>query len=105
MLRIATVVLAGIFASGCTWIELTPEGEKVRVLSASEVTKCKRKGKTNASVLDGVGGIERLPHEVEEDLELVARNSAPELGGDTVVPITPVKNGKRTFAVYRCMPE
>lgn len=100
-----TLLLASVFASGCTWIELTPEGEKVRVLSAAEVTKCKRKGKTNASVLSGVGGLQRLEHEVEEDLQLVARNSAPQLGGDTIVPITPVKDGKQTFAVYRCVPE
>jgi hypothetical protein len=105
MWRTATVLLAAASMSACTWIELTPEGEKVRVLSASEVTKCVRKGKTDASVLSKVGGIERLPHEVEEDLILVARNTAPEIGGDTIVPITPVKDGKQTFAVYRCVPE
>ena len=105
MLRIATILLAAASFTACTWVELTPEGDKVRVLSLSEVKKCERKGKTTAKVLSKMGGLERLPHEVEEDLRLVARNSAPSLGGDTIVPITPVKDGEQVFAVYRCVPQ
>ena len=47
----------------------------------------------------------RLPEHMMEELKLLARNSAVDLQGDTVVAITPVAGGRQTFAVYRCMPQ
>lgn len=97
----AAVVLV---LSACTWVEPTAQGEKVRVLSAEEVTKCKKVGQTTVSLLAKLAGIERNAQKVQEELNILARNSAVELDGDTVVPISPVEDGKQTFAVYRCMP-
>ncbi len=89
---------------GCTWVELTSQGEKVRVLGAEEVTKCQRVGQTTVSLLDKLAGIERNPEQVQEELNRLARNSAVDLDGDTVVPASAVENGKQTFTVYRCVP-
>lgn len=97
----AAVVLV---LSACTWVEPTAQGEKVRVLSAEEVTKCKKVGQTTVSLLAKLAGIERNAQKVQEELNILARNSAVELDGDTVVPISPVEDGKQTFAVYRCVP-
>lgn len=101
------LIVGGVVAlmlSACTWVDVTPEGEKVRVLTPAEVTKCKKMGQTTVSVLAKAVGIARHEEKVQEELNTLARNSAVELGGDTVVPISPVANGQQTFAVYRCVP-
>lgn len=89
--------------SACTWVKLTPGAEKVRVLSAQEVQSCTKKGKTTVSVKADVAGIERSQEKVKTELETLARNSAVELNGDTVVPTSEIKDGKQTFDVYRCI--
>ncbi|MFA5628237.1 MAG: DUF4156 domain-containing protein [Thiohalomonadaceae bacterium] len=98
------LVVLGLL-SACTWVEPTAKGEKVRVLSAEEVTKCKKMGQTTVSLKAKLAGIERNPAKVQEELNILARNSAVELGGDSVVPISEVDNGQQVFAVYRCMPQ
>ncbi|MFH7325976.1 DUF4156 domain-containing protein [Desulfurivibrio sp. C05AmB] len=101
----AGVVIAAVLLLGaCTWVKPTVQGEKVRVLTAEEVVKCERVGQTTVSLLARVAGIERSPRKVQEELNVLARNSAADVGGDTVVPMGPVEDGKQTFAIYRCMP-
>jgi hypothetical protein len=102
--KAAAFALAGLL-SACTWVQLTPEGEKVRVLEAGEVTKCQMLGQTTVSLAAKIVGIERHPEDVQKELNMLARNSAVDLRGDTVVPVTSVENGKQTFAVYRCLPQ
>jgi hypothetical protein len=99
-------VFAAVLLSACTWVKVTPDGEKVRVLSEAEVAKCQRVGQTTVQVLSKVGGLHRYPQQVEDELSKLARNSAVDLKGDTVTAITPVgQDGQQTFAVYRCMPQ
>lgn len=90
--------------SACTWVTLTPSGEKARVLSEAEVVNCKRLGTTTVTTKDKVANIYRNEDTVAKELETLARNSAYELGGDTVVPLgTPVE-GTQSYAVYKCVP-
>lgn len=91
--------------NACTWVESTPEGEKVRVLSSAEVSGCKHVGKTTVSTAEKVGVVVRLPEKVQEELNTLARNSAPEIGGDTVVPVGEPQQGRQVYEVYRCMPQ
>ncbi|MGE0080082.1 MAG: DUF4156 domain-containing protein [Thiohalomonadaceae bacterium] len=105
MWRKAMIIAATVSLTACTWVKLTPEGEKVRVLSAAEVSKCRVVGKTTVSLAAKVLGIERHPEDVQNELNMLARNSAVDLRGDTVVPIAPPVDGKQVFTVYRCMPE
>ncbi|GAB4298252.1 MAG: DUF4156 domain-containing protein [Thiohalomonadaceae bacterium] len=102
--RIGLLVVIATLVSACTWVEPTAQGEKVRVLAAEEVTKCRKVGQTTVSLLARLAGIERNPQKVQDELNILARNSAVELDGDTVVPISVVEDGKQTFAVYRCIP-
>lgn len=97
------LVAATLGLMACSWVKLTPGGNKVRVLSQAEVTSCKKLGKTTASVADKVIGLQRKEHIIEENLEVLARNAAAEMKGDTIVPASPIQNGKRVFAVYRCV--
>lgn len=102
-IKLALAVLALATLTACSWVKLSPEGEKVRVLSEAEVTDCKRLGKTTANVADRIGGIERKDHIVRENLEMLARNAAGEMGGDTVVPASAIVEGKQTFDVFKCI--
>lgn len=100
----ALTLIALLPLSACSWVTLTPAGEKARVLSEAEVVNCKRLGTTTVSTKEQVANIYRKEDVVAKELETLARNAAEELGGDTVVPLgTPVE-GKQSFAVYRCIP-
>ena len=89
--------------AGCTWVKTTPEGEKVRVLEPSEVGSCKRIGQTTVTGKANVAGIERNQTKVAQELSTLARNSAADIGGDTVVPLTDIQGDRQIFAVYKCI--
>jgi len=95
---ILTLVLLG----GCTWVKPEPGSERIRIASADAVAACTRQGTTRASLRDRVASVQRKPGKVAEEIETLARASALEMGGDTLVPIGPVVNGAREFVVFRC---
>lgn len=103
MKKIVALGLTGLLLQGCAWVKLTPEGEKARVLSAAEVTGCRKLGKTTVSVKGDIAGMKRLPERVQSELEILARNSAADLDGDTVVPVGQPEDGRQVFDVYRCV--
>jgi hypothetical protein len=98
--------LAGIFVllalSACTWVKISPEMRKVRVVSAEEITDCERLGVTTVATVASFGLFDRYSKTVKEELCALARGSAVELGGNTIVPLTEVVDGRRTYAIYRC---
>ncbi|MCP4993076.1 MAG: DUF4156 domain-containing protein [Gammaproteobacteria bacterium] len=101
--RYLFVFTLALITSSCSWVDLTKEGEKVRVLSVQEVSSCKELGKTTVSLLDRVAGIDRNREQVQSELETLARNSAADMQGDTVVPTSEIEDGKQVFAIYRCV--
>jgi len=103
MKKLLSILLFTFTLSACTWVELTPEGEKVRVLSLSEVQSCKKKGKTTVSLKDKIAGIERNKKKVQKELEMLGRNSAVSINGDTIVATSDVMDGKQSFDIYRCI--
>ena len=101
VIAISTITL---FTTSCAVVKLTEGGEKARVLSSGEVKNCQKRGATTVSVKPTILTIDRKKHVVEEELQILARNSAVNMGGDTVTPISEIDNGKQTYAVYRCIP-
>ena len=89
-------------AGACSWVKPTDSGARVRVATAAEVDACTDVGTTHVSVMDKLGVLERKQAKVAEELSTLARNSAAQLGGDTVVAITDIVDGGQTFAVYQC---
>ncbi len=98
-MAIVTIALCG----GCAWVNLSPKGESVRVVSPTAVLKCKELGKTGANVPDRIAGIYRNYETMETELAILGRNSAAQMGGDTIVPVSEIVNGEQTFGVYRCI--
>lgn len=103
MKKLMVFIVVGLVLQGCSWVRLTPEGEKTRVLSAAEVTSCKKLGRTISSIKADIGGLDRSQEKIKEELEILARNAAPDLDGDTVVPVSKPEGGKQIFEVYRCV--
>ena len=103
MRKIIGVGLVTLLLSACSWVELTPEGEKVTVAKATHVANCRFAGTTTVSVRSTAVG-ERDSDKVKTELETLARNEASKLRGDTIVPASDVNNGEQTFKVYQCSP-
>jgi len=103
MKKLLLILLFTFTLSACTWVELTPEGEKVRVLSLSEVDSCKKKGKTTVSIKAEIAGVERNRKKVKKELETLGKNSAVAIDGDTIVAASEIIAGKQVFDVYRCI--
>jgi hypothetical protein len=103
-MKFLAMAVIGIFlVSGCTWVKPTPSGKQVRMVSSqAEIAGCKKIGDTAVSLLDRIGYFKRDPKTVEEELSILGRNSAAEMGGDTILPVSDVFQGERSFAVYSC---
>jgi hypothetical protein len=100
---LAGVVLAGSM-TGCAWVDLKPQGEKVRLLTASEVKRCTRLGHVSSTTTATLlGFIARSTSTVREELNRLARNEAGGMGGDTIVPTGPMVDGEQSYDVYRCI--
>ena len=95
------VLLIGAL-SACTWVEHTDAGQSVRLVSYEQIAACKKLGRTTVSVLDKVGFISRSADKVEQELQTLARNSAAEMGGDSIVTAGEVSRGEQPFDVYQC---
>jgi hypothetical protein len=98
------LLLFVLLLAGCSFVQPSKSGANVRVATAEQVGSCQRLGQTTVSTLARVGGLPRYESSIQEELNTLARNSAADMGGDTVVPVEPVKEGKQTFIIYRCQP-
>ena len=96
------IAATGLIISGCASVNLSSGGEKVRVLSPNEVSSCKLLGKTSNSVTAKVV-VKRPIETIENELMTMGRNSASDMGGDTIVPLTVVTDGKQSFNIYKCI--
>jgi hypothetical protein len=92
-----------VFISGCSsWVQVTNEGESVRLGNAREVANCQRIGRAQAQTLSRVVIVERGGERLQEELTRLARNEAGDMGGNVIVPESVISEGRQTFGVYRC---
>jgi hypothetical protein len=104
---LSVVLAASVILSGCSFVNLSEKGERVMVLKPSDVNNCRRLGSTVVSVKDSIVGVDRSHEKMDQELEVLARNSAVDVGGglgDTVVREERLGDGKQRFGVYRCRP-
>jgi hypothetical protein len=102
MKNILIISTLAILMSACATIKLSAEGEKVRVLEPNEVSSCRELGKTNTSVTATIV-VGRPPEAITKELRIIGRNAAANMGGDTIVPLTVIDQGKQSFVVYKCV--
>lgn len=92
-----------LLVTGCTWVQLTSEGEGVRLAGARLVTNCERVGRATARTLGEIVTVERGGGKLQTELLTLARNEAGRMGGDTIVPESLISQGQQEFGVYRCL--
>lgn len=89
--------------TACSWVKVSESGSSVAVANAANVRSCDKVRTVNVKVKDNfVGSMKRDPNKVATELTNMARNEASQFGGDTVVPVTLVQDGRQSFDVYKC---
>lgn len=96
------IAAIAIVTTGCTWVQLTQEGEGVRLAGARLVTNCERIGRATARTLGEIVTVERGGGKQQAELLTLARNEAGRMGGNTIVPESLIANGEQEFGVYSC---
>lgn len=92
-----------ILLAGCTWgINPTPASQNVRTVWSGDVSQCRDLGKVTVSVTDHIGPINRNDIRVRDELQVMARNQAAEMHGDTIKPLAEPSNGSQPWGVYLC---
>ena len=99
VLTIAIVLFAGL--PGCTWVHMAPGASAVQVVAGAPAG-CEQRGEVEVSVKESIAFYDRNPLRVREELETLARNEAPGLGGDTVQPLDGFEDGRQRYTVWRC---
>lgn len=72
------------------------------VVEASSVETCKKLGTTTTSVKHKVGIVTRSDEKVTEELTILAKNKAAEMGGDSIVAQGEAVEGSMRFDIFKC---
>ena len=88
--------------SGCTWVDLKPQGQSVRIVTERDVKQCKQIGHVTSNTTATLGYIPRDDESVHEELRRLGRNYAGDMGGNAIVPTGSPVNGEQSFNVYHC---
>lgn len=99
--RLLAAALLPLIMAGCTWVKMAPGASAVRVLNAAP-THCERRGEVEVSVKQNLYVYYRNPVKVREELETLARNEAPGLGGNAISPANEPTGGVQNWAIWRC---
>ncbi|CBL46154.1 Hypothetical protein HDN1F_25710 [gamma proteobacterium HdN1] len=100
---VATLTATSILTVGCTWVKPTTGGERVVVVTPEQANLCEKLGQTRVTTQSKVGIFARNDSKVDEELVTMARNSAADMGGNAILPLTrPSPEGRQTFAILRC---
>ena len=103
-MRLKHIVVA-LFLSvltACNWVDVSSEGQAVRLVEEDAVNNCERVGRTRSQTTDRVLFVDRNRDKLREELVSLARNEAAQLGGNRIVAESEVVDGRQSFGVYRC---
>jgi len=87
--------------SACSFVQLTDAGHAVAQASSTDVVNCQPVGVVSATTRAKVL-LNRNAAQVQEELIVLARNQAADLGANAIVPIGQVTNGGQSFRAYTC---
>ena len=97
------LIVFSMALSGCTWVALAPDADGVQIGASDALENCEKVGTTKARTKTKVWIFSRSEKKVAKELTTLARNDAPELGGNTVVAEGPVStDGVQRFSIYKC---
>jgi len=102
MRRFTFITFVIAIISGCAWVKPSADASQVQVLNHQQAEQCQQIARTTVSVLDNIVFIPRSEQQVAEELKTLARNSAAEVQGNCVVPISKVIDGEQIYNIYNC---
>ena len=95
------LLLIPLFVVAACGAELTIQGSQVRLGTESELKQCQILGSTRFSL-----SATRVKLMQEEDMKdrlaVEARNFAARIGGNMVLPVGAIEEGKQSFKIYNC---
>ena len=97
----ATPALSALLLGGCAFVSLTDAGANVSKSTAEQVSQCKLVATISSQTKDTVV-IDRKSGKVREELIVLARNRAAEIGANAIVPVAEQRNGSQDFSAYSC---
>ena len=105
-LKIQQITKVGAIAlslslTGCAFVTLTDAGAQVRQSSADAVANCKLVATISSQTKSKVV-VERNLGKVREELIVLARNRAGEMGANAIVPVAAQTDGAQEFSAYEC---
>lgn len=77
-------------------------GEDIRIGSIDNVAGCENRGSTHVTLTSRDREASPAGDGGEAQLLSLARNSASQLGGNVLVPMTPVQDGGQSYAIFLC---
>ena len=86
---------------GCNFVQLSDAGSAVAQASAADVVNCESAGTVSANTKSRVL-LKRPSAQVQEELIVLARNRAADLGANAIVPEADSVNGVQRFLAYKC---
>ncbi len=98
---IVSFLVASITA--CQWVKPTDAGHQVSLVKLAHIMNCEKLGATTSKVKARVGLVRRKEREVVDDLVILAKNEAAQIGGDTIIAEGKLNEGQQTFDIYRCL--
>ncbi|WP_158880692.1 DUF4156 domain-containing protein [Rhodanobacter sp. L36] len=103
MRKTLLIVVPVLLLGACSW-GITPDdaARNVRTAWSGDVSGCRDLGKVTVSVMDHVGPVDRNTITVRDELEVMARNEAAKMRGDTVKPLADAADGSQPWGVYQC---
>lgn len=101
-MRATAILFLALSVSACTWVDMAPNAQSVRVVSAGAPPACEKRGEVQVAVKHNIAFYERNALRVREELETLARNEAPSLQADTIQPLADPAQGAQRFGAYRC---
>ena len=96
--------LTAALLGGCSWVGPSTEAlhKDIAVLDAGSVGSCRLMTRTDLAVGTKLGNFQRMPADIQHDLQMLAINQAAAAGDDTVSALSPIVDGKQTYGLYVC---
>jgi len=102
-ISLASLMLFAALA-GCTWVTPSPDamGASIAVVDAATAAHCQLLTQNQLTVDAKLGVLQRMPADVDHDLETMAINQAASVGANAVTALSPDKDGVQTWGIYKC---
>jgi hypothetical protein len=100
----AATLLGALFVAGCSWVTPSPDamGADIAVVDATTATHCQLLTQNQLTVDAKLGVLQRMPSDVDHDLQTMAINQAAAVGANAVAALSPDKDGVQTWGIYKC---